>query len=292
MTPSARPGRHPQVTVVIITRNRTDELLRTLHELTRLPDRPAVIVVDNASWTDTTGAVHAVFPEVVVVPLDHNAGAHGRTIGARCAMTPLVAFSDDDSWWAPESLAHAADLFARYPRLGLAAARVLVGPQHRVDPTSEAMAATALGTCSDLPGYTVLGFIACGAIVRREAFLDVGGFCARYGLGGEEDLLAIDLARAGWGLAYVDALVAHHYPSVNRNPGDRRRRVVRNDLWTAWLRRPVPAAARRTARMLRGARTDLPMWLGTVDALRGLAWVARNRDPIPPWLEAQISRLE
>ncbi len=55
----------------------------------------------------------------------------------------------------------------------------------------------------DLPGPPVLGFLACAAIVRRKAYLEVGGFDPRMMIGGEEELLAADLASAGWGLAYV-----------------------------------------------------------------------------------------
>jgi hypothetical protein len=51
----------------------------------------------------------------------------------------------------------------------------------------------------DLPGPPVLGFIACGGIVRRAAFLEVGGFNSRLGVGGEEELLAVDLTARGWG---------------------------------------------------------------------------------------------
>lgn len=288
----AGPVSGAPVTVVIITKDRTGELLHTLEALTGLPDDPAVIVVDNGSSTDTAAAVHAAFPQVGVIALGHNAGAHGRTIGARRARTPLVAFSDDDSWWAPGSLDHAAELFDCYPRLGLAAARVLVGPEHRLDPTCPQMAGSALGTCADLPGTNVLGFVGCGVVVRRKAFLAVGGFRAQYHIGGEESLVAIDLARAGWGVTYVDALVAHHHPSSSRDGAARRRRIVRNDLWTAWLRRPPRSALRRTVRVLGVARTDPAALLGAVDALRGLRWVVRNRDRVPAWLEEQLATVE
>jgi N-acetylglucosaminyl-diphospho-decaprenol L-rhamnosyltransferase len=289
--PPAAPSA-PPATVVIITRDRTRDLLRTLDELSRLPDAPAIVVVDNASTTGTVEAVRDAFPAVTVVPLRHNAGGFGRTVGARCAHTPLIAFSDDDSWWAPGALSHAAALFAAHPRLALAAARVLVGPEQRVDPVCEAMAAGVLGTDADLPGPSVLGFVACGAVVRREAFLDAGGFTERLGVGGEEQLLAIDLARAGWGLAYVDTLVAHHHPAALRNPRARERRMLRNDLWTAWLRRPPAAAARRTVALLRATWPDVHAWFGAAEALRALPWVLRRRDPVPAWLEARIARLE
>jgi hypothetical protein len=105
------------------------------------------------------------------------------------------------------------------------------------------MADSPLQPADDLPGPPLLGFIACGAVVRRDAFLEVGGFDARLGVGGEEELLALDLAARGWGLAYVDEVVAHHYPSPSRDPADRRRLLVRNALWSAcsaarWVVRP------------------------------------------------------
>jgi hypothetical protein len=42
----------------------------------------------------------------------------------------------------------------------------------------------------DLPGPPVLGFVACGAVVRRSAYLAVGGFSPVVFFLGEETLLA------------------------------------------------------------------------------------------------------
>ncbi|MGW7357269.1 glycosyltransferase family 2 protein, partial [Streptomyces sp. NPDC054802] len=39
----------PRTSVVVITRDRRDQLLRTLDHLAALPERPVVIVVDNGS---------------------------------------------------------------------------------------------------------------------------------------------------------------------------------------------------------------------------------------------------
>ncbi|NVI85718.1 glycosyltransferase family 2 protein, partial [Actinomadura sp. BRA 177] len=131
------------------------------------------------------------------------------------------------------------------PRTALLAARVLIGEEERLDPVSAQMAEAPLGRPGGLPGPAVLGFLACSVIVRRDAFLDAGGFSDVLHFAGEEELLALDLAAAGWGLAYVPELVVHHHPSkTGRDPAGRRRREIRNRLLTAWLRRPLPAAAR------------------------------------------------
>jgi GT2 family glycosyltransferase len=194
--------------------------------------------------------------EVHVVALSRNAGATARNVGVRLARTPLVAFADDDSWWEPGALGRAAALFARYPRLGLLAAHVLLEPSGRPDPVCDVMAASPLGSPGHLPGPEVLGFVACAAVVRREAFLAAGGFDPVVFFAGEEERLAIDLASAGWGLAYAAEVVAHHRPARSRDPHPRRAAMIaRNRLLTAVMRRPWTVVAQSVRRDLRGPAT-------------------------------------
>jgi hypothetical protein len=47
-------------------------------------------------------------------------------------------------------------------------------------------------------GAVAVGFVACGAVVRRVAFGQVGGFDPLVPFGGEETLVAFALAAAGW----------------------------------------------------------------------------------------------
>ena len=51
-----------RVTVVIATRNRRDELLRTLGRLTALPEQPPVIMVDNGSSDGSAEAAPGASP--------------------------------------------------------------------------------------------------------------------------------------------------------------------------------------------------------------------------------------
>ena len=277
--------------VVVVTRNRRDTLLRTLDRLCALPERPPIVVVDNGSLDGTTAAVRRAHPAVRVICLAHNAGGGARVMGAEALDTSLVAFSDDDSWWAPGALATASRLFELHQRLGLLAARIVVGEEERLDPTCVAMRESPLPPDPDLPGPPVLGFLACGAIVRREAFVAAGGFEPRLGIGGEERLLALDLAAAGWKLAYVDSIVAHHHPpGVGPQPG-RRATELRNELWTAWLRRPLRSAAARTAALTRAALAEGAL-VAPLRALAGLPWVIRERRVLPEGVERAARRLD
>ena len=281
-----------KVSVVIATHERRDAVLATIEHLRRLASRPPVIVVDNGSSDGTAAAVRRSAPWAALVALPRNVGAAGRTIGVREARTPYVAFCDDDSWWAPDALLRARRHLDEHPSVGLIAARVLVGPEQREDPVSRAMAASPLPRDRG-PATPVLGFLACGAVVRRDAFLGVGGFEPRFGIGGEEQLLAIDLAAAGWELVHLPEVVAHHHPgTVTRDRARRRRDQTRNAVWCAWLRRPARRALVLSLREARIAIGDRPALWGLADAIRHGAWVARERRAVEPWLERRLRLLE
>jgi GT2 family glycosyltransferase len=277
------------VTVVVATRDRGPSLLRTLERLRALPGRPPVVVVDNGSRDGTPAAVAAAAPWARVIALGRNAGAAARTAGARVAGTPFVAFADDDSWWEPGALGAAVAAMRARPRLALVAGHVVVGPERRDDPVSLEMARGAPAGGAPAP---VLGFLACAAVVRREPFLAVGGFEERFGIGGEEELLAIDLAAAGWELVYLPGAVAVHHPAPRGGDGSARRRVqARNAVWCAWLRRPVASALAVTAAHLRRGARDRAVMAGLADAVRGGAWVPARRRVVPAGLEERLRAL-
>jgi GT2 family glycosyltransferase len=274
----------PDVTLVIASRNRRDDLLATLprHEV-------PVVLVDNGSTDGTVAAVREAHPDVTVLPLERNEGARARTLGAARAGTPFVAFADDDSWWAPGDLARAVTLLRAHPRLALINARILVGPEERVDPVCTEMAGSPLGTAPDLPGPSLLGFVACGSIVRTAAFEAVGGFDPVVRFPGEEERLALDLAAAGWGLAYVDSLTVHHHPSPRRDaPRRRQAGIWRSRVLTAVMRHGVTDVLGVLGAAVRSGRPGLE---GLVRAVPDLPAALRRRRRIPAEVRADLRRL-
>jgi len=277
------------VTVVIATRNRRRRLLGTLARLADLPEQPQVIVVDNASGDGSATAVRERFSRVTVIALPRNAGAAGRNAGVARATTPYVAFSDDDSWWEPGALARGAAALDADPRLGLVAARTLVGPARTPDPVNAAMARSPL---RDVAGPEVLGFLACACLVRREAFLAVGGFSELLFFIGEERLLSYDLAAAGWGRRYLPDVVAVHEPAVHRPPASARHRAERrNRVLTAWLRRPLPVALAETLWLARDAARDQDARAALTGTLHRLPAALASRRPLPAGVEDKIRLL-
>jgi N-acetylglucosaminyl-diphospho-decaprenol L-rhamnosyltransferase len=281
-----------RVAVVVITHERREEVLAALDRLRDLPERPAVVVVDNASSDGTADAVRERHAWVDLVASPENLGAVGRNVAIERLATPYVAFCDDDTWWEPGSLRRAADILDAHPQVAVLTARIVVEPGGTEDPIVAELRDSPVPTAADVPGPALGSFLAGASVVRRDAFRAVGGFHPRLWLGGEEELLAADLAAAGWELCFVDAMVVHHHPSKARDSDRRRRDGIRNTLWFTWLRRPVPAALRRTRDVLRAVPRDRISAAGVLLALRGAPWVLRERRVLPPHAEARFRALE
>lgn len=278
------------VAVVIVTRDRAAALRTTLGSLSRLSVASPIIVVDNGSSDETVAMVGSEFPQVSLIPLHGNRGAVARNLGVAAATTELIAFADDDSCWEVGSLERAQRLFASSPRVGLVAARILVGPDERLDPTCRAMAMSPLG--QDGQGRRrVLGFVACGAVVRRKAFCEAGGFEELLFFLGEEETLALDMAARGWDMVYAPEIVAFHRPGVvKRDISSRHRRLVRNRLLSAVIHRPWDTVSHEMRHIARRAWEDADTRMGLGEALRRAPHAVARRRPIPSGLE-QARRL-
>ncbi len=283
-----------RVTVVVITHNRREELARTLDRLAALPERPAVIVVDNASQDGTAAFVRREHPGMTLIEADRNLGAVGRNLAARLVRTPYIGFCDDDTWWEPGALRKAADLLDAHEHVAAITGRIVVEPEGCDDPIVAELRDSPIPRPpgSRLPG-PVLGSILAGAsVLRTAAFRRAGGFNARLWLGGEEELLAMDLAARGWWLCYAQEVLVHHEPSSRRESSARRRDGIRNTLWTTWLRRPAGSALRRTGWLAGSVPRDRTSAEAVLSALRGLPWVLRERRVVPAPVEANLRLLE
>ncbi|MEW2578582.1 glycosyltransferase family 2 protein [Streptomyces syringium] len=143
-----------------------------------------------------------------------------------------------------------------------------------------------------LPTPALGSFLAAATVLRTDAFRTAGGFSPRLWLGGEEELLAADLAAHGWWLTYADHLTAHHRPSPHRDTRLRRRHGIRNTLWSTWLRRSAPAALRRTAHLARTVPRDATSARAFAEAAAGICWILRERRPVPRAVEDRLRLLD
>ncbi len=278
------------MTQVLLTYNSARWLERTLEHL--LATGMPIVAVDNGS-TDATPDVlrrHEAAGQLALIALAGNIGAAARNRGVEAAHTPYVAFCDDDTWYEPAGMEHAADLLDAHPRLALITGRILVDDQQRLDPISVEMAGSPLAEEHGIPGAVLVSYMGGASVCRREAFLAVGGYDPRFFLGGEEETVGWHLLRAGWQQRYVDDVVVHHHPSL-ANFTRLGHYGIRNTIVTAWLHRPAGSAARWTAHVVRHAHKDVTLVRGLGMAAAAVPWIVRERSVWAPEYEALVRQL-
>lgn len=280
-----------RATIVVLTHNRRVQLLSTLECLCQLPGKWPIIVVDNGSTDNSATAVAARFPSVMLIRSKRNLGAAARNIGVAYAHTPYVAFSDDDTQWEAGALERAISVLDAAATVAVVSACVQVGATRQPDPACTAMAQSPLDRAG-LPGPQLLGFMAGACVMRARAFMDVGGYWAPFFIGGEEELLALDLVQRGWRIVYISDVVTRHFPSSIRDSALRERQLLRNAIWVAWMRRPLASAWRVSLDQLREARARNILWPTLRDVLRGLPRVLIRRAVISPAVEEMRRLLE
>jgi GT2 family glycosyltransferase len=283
----------PRTAIVIVALNARDRIRPTLSRLSALPEAPDIVVVDNGSSDGTPDAIRREFPAVRVLELGRNAGAAGRNTGVRAVSAPYVAFAEDDSWYEPGALRTAADLLDTYPEVALINAQVRVGKDAHLDRIHTDMVGTpAPDRRPWLPGHRIFSFLEGVSVIRREVFLEVGGFDPQLLIGGPEEHLAADLLAAGWQLRYVPDVRARHVPDHGEPSPLARRLGLRNTLWFAWTRRPWWTAVRWTLHVVGSSPLNAATALGVLDFLRWLPGLTRARRPLPPEVEADIALLD
>lgn len=280
------------ISIVVLTHNRIEALNRTLHHLALLQAHYEIIVIDNASTDGTYDYVKKNFRRVKLLRLSSGQNVDGRNAGVEAAAHPYVAFCDDDAFWPEHSLARAVHLFERFPFCGLICARIKVGAGQYDNPVCLEMAKSPLQDDQDFPGKRVLGFLAGGSIVRKDAFQDAGGFHTKLHIGGEEPLLAWDLARNGWKLYYVPDIIVYQEPEVMRNQSSRTAHEVHNDLLISWMRRPMRDSLRTTWRHAVQSLHHTASRQGFWSALKNGCWAFSNRRMLPEAVENEIKQLK
>lgn len=208
------------VAYVLPTHNRAGELARTIDALARLPRHDAqVIVVDNASDAKPSlPAMLANHAPLRLIRLDANEGAAARNAGAMTADAEWIVMLDDDSSPLDIEFLHVLE---RAPSDLLAvSADIRLSDDDAGRPRGR--------EAGGLPEV----FIGCGVAIRRDAFLEAGGYDPTFHYYAEEYDLAARLLRMGGRIGFSRAFrVEHRKVSRGRDMGTILARLVRNNCW-------------------------------------------------------------
>jgi GT2 family glycosyltransferase len=284
--PDTGPGRsvldaYDRGTVIILSHNHKSRLLQTLRTLMQSEEGWPVIVVDNGSTDGTSKAVRKEFPRVLLIRSRRDIGAAARNIAVAYAHTAYVAFCDDDMQWQPGALRRAAEILDQHPTIAVISACIRVGDAGAVSPACQAMARSPLPQ-EHLPGPQMLGFLPNACVMRTRAFYEVGGVWPPLHEGGEDILMALDLAERGWHMVYVEEVALRQQDLRARHNTRLQRQLMRNAIWVAWMRLPLPQAWSETLSQLKVATARGQLKTVVSQVLAGLLSVWHRRHVISP----------
>lgn len=179
-----------------------------------------IIVVDNAS-TDDSHTVLARYPEVRVLPLEHNRGFTGAcNAGFEIAQGEIVVLLNNDTETDPRWLAEVAVAFDAHPDVGLIASKMLLFDRRNTFhtagdyitpdglPHNRGVWDQDVGQY-DHPAYV---FSACGgsAAYRRRMLDEVGLLDDDFFFSLEDVDLAWRAQLAGWRCLFLPTAVVYH----------------------------------------------------------------------------------
>lgn len=214
------------VSAVILSYNRCNEVLFTIRKLKdyqrTLPFILEIIVVDNASTDDTSKQVKEKHPDVTLITKEKNNGVAGWNEGFKIANGKYFLVLDDDSH-IHSGLIDAVDRLQMQPDIGILALQIKdseLGLDPNLDP-DEAWK----------DNDNLVGFIGCGAIIRKDLYSKIGGFAEWIYVYTHEFEYGIRCIDAGYRINFFGSgIVIHRVSVINRSVKRVRAFATRNEM--------------------------------------------------------------
>ena len=246
-----------RVTVGILSWNRKDALRVALESVRRQTIFPAteVVVVDNCSADGTREMLRREYPWVRLVERQTNSGlAEGRNILVRLARAPVVFWMDDDCELVEDNcLELLVEQIETHPDYAVVFARILEGddgPPHAFPPKDVPRERFQMQPA--LPATFASG----GTCVRREQFLDIGGYDGDFFRMTVEHAYSYKVFNAESLICYYPkATIIHRPHSFGRNYRTISFYSTRNKLLGIWRYMPAHVALVYTIFELTGRLT-------------------------------------
>jgi GT2 family glycosyltransferase len=210
------------LSVILVNWNGGEVLPRCLDSLAAQTFQDfEVILVDNGSTDGSVEAAEARWPDIRIFRQGQNTGfAAANNLGARHARGQWLALLNNDAFPAPDWLPTLLGAAADHPQFTFFASRVLMADDPtRIDGTGDACHVSGIvwnrqhrlpASLADAQPQEVFSPQGAAAFIRRDVFLEVGGFDETYFSYHEDVDLGFRLRLQGHRCLYVpDALVYH-----------------------------------------------------------------------------------
>jgi len=269
--------------VMITTRNRREELRRTLSNVHQLQPQPNEILICADGCTDNTQEmVRSEFPHCILIENEQARGSvFSRDRLIRLAKSDIVMSLDDDSYPIDHDFfARLKELFAQYSQAAVISFADIRNNAVFAHPTKSPSS----------PGHLVSAYANCAAAMRRDVYLRSQGFPIFFDHMYEEPDFALQCYALGYQVWFRPSVgIRHHVTSAQGDEIGRRHLNARNELWSVLMRCPFPyvlaVALFRIWRQFRHACSKglteairEPVWWWS--AFRGIPTCLRHRSPI------------
>ena len=221
-----------KISVVIVTKNRKDELHRAISSVVRQTEPTEVVVLDDGSTDGTSDMVRSKFPHVRVYRTEGSLGyVVQRNRGALLCSGDVIFSIDDDAEFSSRRVIEQTVAGFCHPRIA-AIAIPYVEPCNSSERFQNAPSVDAIWVSDSFRGTAYA--------VRRQVFLRLGGFRDQIVHQGEEMDFSIRLLNFGFivRLGIGDSIIHYEVPQRDRRRIDFYGR--RNDILFAWQNVPMP----------------------------------------------------
>ena len=230
------------ISVVIPTYRRLDELGTTLEQIKSCDPLPDEIIIHaDSNDFDTLEYLMQKYPEVRCIVSESQQGpGGGRNKLIELARNEYIASFDDDSWPVDPCFFQCAfELLEHNVRVAAVACLII-----------ETDGKTNLGDILPLTPVTMdaskiastVGFVGCGAILRKSAFMETTGYLPlKYAYGMEEVDVSLQLINNSWSILSASNLRVVHCCDRSSRHSDPfiNSAQIRNTALLAFLRYPI-----------------------------------------------------
>lgn len=279
----------PLISILIVTWNRREDVLETIRSIyEQTYQNFEIVVVDNGSSDDTIEALRQVYPEVVIVALDHNLGVSaGRNAGIEVAKGNIIFCLDSDANPSLDTMTNIVNKFQSESKVGVINSKIIDATTREIGTAGWVYSENdKVDQDTEFLSYS---FSEGGCAIRKEVFDKVGLFWDRLFFGHEGMEFSLRVLDAGYNILYYpSSLVIHRASGHSRIEGGKRDRIfftscllvyiVRYPWWLLAIFVPLKTGAT----LWRAARRGyfIQILRGLVDFLSKLPSVIKERKPI------------
>ena len=244
------------VSIVIVSRDRPDLLLRAVTGVSQLDYDPFELIVVACPAGMDALTKHPLQAQIKQIPFDHPNISEARNLGIQSAAGDIVAFLDDDAVPEPRWLVQLTRAFAN-PSVAACGGYVIGRNGFSYQWRARSLGTDGFTTDMDVSGHDPAVFEPArgraiktegtNMAVRRDVLADVGGFDPAYAFYMDETDLNMRLARAGHATAIAPLARVHHgFAPSSRRAADRTPRDLEQigSSTAAFLQRYTPQADR------------------------------------------------